>query len=72
MFDKLWLCCQRNQKKYQGVLLPFLDESLTTGSETRSLQLVSGVSEQTRWVGPALSRDRRSVPSCASLVLRAT
>ena len=71
VFDKLWLCCLKNQKMYQGVVLPFLDESLTIGPETRSLQPVSGVSEQTRWVGPAPSHDR-SVPSCASLVLRAT
>ena len=71
VFDKLWLCCLKNQKMYQGVVLPFLDESLTIGPETRSLQPVSGVSEQTRWVDPAPSHDR-SVPSCASLVLRAT
>ena len=49
---------RRTKKRIREVLLPFLYEPLVTEPEGRSLQpSVSGVSEQTRCVGPAPSPD---------------
>ena len=68
------ICCQKNQKKISGSLThsPGWFNNDRTWSQITVAFSVSGVSEQTRWVGPAPSHDRRSAPSCASLVLRAT
>ena len=64
-FGDLWLCCQKNQKKYQGGPTP----ALMTGPEARPLQpSASGVREQSRWVGPAPSPDLGDLFPAVSLL----